>query len=137
MDTGALPGRSIGPNTDGLVDAGLANRPHLEQRVRTCPGMLCPFRGFDPARAEAVAARPLTIGAVTYKSVAAILENNLDRAPQALESTVVIGHPNVNSLPMRFSLLLRRRLDTERPSTACPRQRVQVNAHLSWSSSRR
>jgi len=57
--------------------------------------MLRLFRGLDPARAEAVAARAVAIGALTYKSVASILENNLDRAPQTSESTVVIDHPNV------------------------------------------
>ena len=87
--------RSIGPNTEGLVVAILANRPHPEQGFRTCLGMLRLFRGLDPARAEAVAARALAIGALTYKSVASILENNLDRSPQTSESTVVIDHPNV------------------------------------------
>ena len=87
--------RSIGPNTEGLVVAILANRPHPEQGFRTCFGVLRLFRGLDSARAEAVAARAVAIGALTYKSVASILENNLDRAPQTSESTVVIDHPNV------------------------------------------
>jgi transposase len=87
--------RSIGPNAEGLVVAVLANRPHPEQGFRTCLGVLRLFRGLDPARAEAVAARALAIGALTYKSVASILENNLDRAPQATESGTVIAHPNV------------------------------------------
>jgi transposase len=87
--------RSIGPNTEGLVVAVLANKPHPEQGFRTCLGVLRLFRGLDPARAEAVAARALAIGALTYKSVASILENNLDRAPQTSEDTVLIDHPNV------------------------------------------
>jgi hypothetical protein len=65
-----------------------ANRPHPEQGFRTCLGVLRLFRGLEPARA-------LAIGALTYKSVASILENNLDRAPQATESPTVIAHPNV------------------------------------------
>jgi transposase len=87
--------RSIGPNTEGLVIAVLANRPHPEQGFRTCLGVLRLFRGLDPARAEAVAARALAIGALTYKSVASILKNNLDRAPQAAESSTVIEHQNL------------------------------------------
>jgi transposase len=87
--------RSIGPNTEGLVVAVLANRPHPEQGFRTCLGMLRLFRGIDAARAEAVAARAIAIGALTYKSVASILENNLDRTPQATESSTVIAHPNL------------------------------------------
>jgi transposase len=87
--------RSIGPNTEGLVVAVLANRPHPEQGFRTCLGELRLFRGLDVARAEAVAARALAIGALTYKSVASILQNNLDRAPQASEGGVVIAHQNL------------------------------------------
>jgi len=87
--------RSIGPNTEGLVIAVLANRPHPKQGFRTCLGVLRLFRGLDPTRAEAVAARALAIGALTYKSVASILKNNLDRAPQAAESSTVIEHQNL------------------------------------------
>jgi transposase len=87
--------RSIGPNTEGLIVALLANRPHPEQGFRTCLGVLRLFRGLDPARAESVAARAVAIGALTYKSVASILHNNLDRAPQAAESGTVIAHPNL------------------------------------------
>src|SRR3984893_2865072 len=86
---------SIGPNTETLVIAVLANRPHPEQGFRTCLGVLRLFRGIDPARAEAVAARALAIGALTYKSVASILKNNLDRAPPAAESSTVIEHQNL------------------------------------------
>ena len=87
--------RSIGPNTEGLVIAVLANRPHPEQGFRTCLGVLRLFRGLAPARAEAVAARAVAIGALTYKSVASILETNLDRASQAADNATVIEHPNV------------------------------------------
>jgi len=87
--------RSIGPNTEGLIVALLANRPHPEQGFRTCLGVLRLFRGLDPARAEAVAARALAIGALTYKSVASILNNNLDRVSQPIESTTVSAHPNI------------------------------------------
>jgi transposase len=87
--------RSIGANTEALVIAVLANRPHPEQGFRTCLGVLRLFRGIDPARAEAVAARALAIGALTYKSVASILKNKLDRAPPAAESSTVIEHQNL------------------------------------------
>jgi transposase len=87
--------RSIGANTEALVIAVLANRPHPEQGFRTCLGVLRLFRGIDPARAEAVAARALAIGALTYKSVASILQNNLDRASPAAESSTVIEHQNL------------------------------------------
>ena len=87
--------RAIGPNTEGLVIAVLASRPHPEQGFRTCLGILRLFRGLDPARAEAVSARAVAIGALTYKSLASILAHNLDRAQRQPESAAVIDHPNV------------------------------------------
>ena len=57
--------------------------------------MLRLFRGLDPARAESVAARALAIGALTYKSIASILQHNLDRAAASADSDTVIEHPNV------------------------------------------
>ena len=44
----------IGPNTEGLISAVLASRPHPEQGFRTCLGILRSYRGLDPARVEAV-----------------------------------------------------------------------------------
>jgi transposase len=87
--------RSIGPDTEGLVIAVLANRPHPEQGFRTCLGILRLFRGLDPARAEAVSARAVAIGALTYKSIASILAHNLDRTPRQPGRATVIDHPNV------------------------------------------
>ncbi len=46
--------RDIGPNTEALILAVLARRPHPEQGFRTCLGVLRLFRGIDAARAEAV-----------------------------------------------------------------------------------
>lgn len=87
-------GRSIGPNTEGLVSAILANRPHPEQGFRTCLGVLRLFKDLDPQRAELVAARALAIGALTYKSIASIIANNLDRRARVVEDPVV-DHPNL------------------------------------------
>ena len=89
--------RSIGPNTEGLIVAVLANRPHPEQGFRTCLGVLRLFRGIDPARAEAVSARAVEIGALNYKSIASILANKLDRRPFSPDrrTGAVIDHPNV------------------------------------------
>ena len=74
----------------------LANRPHPEQGFRTCLGMLRLFRGLDAARAETVSARALEIGALSYKSIASILANNLDRQPSlaAADGTAIL-HSNI------------------------------------------
>ena len=88
--------RAIGPNSEGLIVAILANRPHPEQGFRTCLGVLRLFRGLDPVRAEAASAHALEIGALTYKSIASILEHNLDRRPRARAADgAAIVHPNI------------------------------------------
>jgi transposase len=89
-------GASIGAETEGLVIAILANRPHPEQGFRTCLGVLRLFKDLDRARAETVAARAVAIGALTYKSIASIIATKLDRTtPAATEPQAVVTHPNL------------------------------------------
>ena len=73
-------GAKIGPNTEGLIVAVLASRPHPEQGFRTCLGILRSYRGVDPARVEAVSARALELGALNCKSVASLLTQKRDKA---------------------------------------------------------
>jgi transposase len=88
--------RTIGPTTESLIIAVLANRPHPEQGFRTCLGVLRLFRGIERARAEAVAAHALAIGAFNYRSIASILTNNLDRnQPASTSPTSVLQHLNL------------------------------------------
>jgi transposase len=87
-------GRSIGQNTEGLVLAILANRPHPEQGFRTCLGVLRLFKDLDPERVELIAARAVAVGALTYKSIASIIANKLDRSARATDEAVV-DHPNL------------------------------------------
>ena len=87
-------GRSIGPNTEGLVLAILANRPHPEQGFRTCLGVLRLFKDIDPERAELIAARAVAVSALTYKSIASIIANKLERSPRDTEDAI-IEHPNL------------------------------------------
>lgn len=70
-------GASIGPNTEGLITAILAARPHPEQGFRSCLGVLRLYKVLDMVTAEAVSTRALTIGALTYKSIASIIANRL------------------------------------------------------------
>ena len=57
--------------------------------------MLRLFKDLDPARAEKVAARAVAIGALTYKSIASIIANKLDRTPATAEPQAVIAHANL------------------------------------------
>lgn len=63
----------IGPNTESLIAAVLASRPHPEQGFRTCLGILRSYRGLDPARVEAVSGRAVELGILNCKGVAALL----------------------------------------------------------------
>jgi len=88
--------RDIGPNTEALILAVLARRPHPEQGFRTCIGVLRLFRGIEAARAEAVSSRAIEVGVLTYASVASILKHRLDKSasPQAADGTPLL-HGNI------------------------------------------
>jgi transposase len=86
----------IGPNTEGLVIAVLASRPHPEQGFRTCLGILRLYRGVDPARAEAVSVRALEIGALTCNSIASILAHKRDKtASNDVAQKTLFEHVNL------------------------------------------
>jgi transposase len=88
--------RGIGPNTEALIIAVLARRPHPEQGFRTCLGVLRLFRGLEAVRVEAVSLRAVEIGALAYASIASILKHRLDQSasPQAAEDTPLM-HENI------------------------------------------
>lgn len=83
----------MGPNTEGLIIAILARRPHPEQGFRSCLGILRLFRDLDRERAEAVSTHAVEIGAFTYRSVASILETGLDR--RKASPSAIIEHANL------------------------------------------
>jgi transposase len=89
--------KTVGPATETLIIAVLANRPHPEQGFRTCLGILRLYRGVETARAERVSVAALNIGAFTYRSVASILANNIKppSARKEAESVNLFDHPNI------------------------------------------
>lgn len=87
---------SVGPSTEGLVIAILANRPHPEHGFRTCLGVLRLFRDLRPSQAEAVSARALEIGAFAYRAVAAIAARQAAAATRPpTEAAAIIEHSNL------------------------------------------
>lgn len=91
---------SVGPQTEGLVLAILAARPHPEQGFRTCLGVLRLYRDVDKVRAETVSARALAIGGLNYKSIASLLslsrKAELATRPAArTQPAAVAHHPNL------------------------------------------
>lgn len=87
-------GASIGPNTEGLVIAVLASRPHPEQGFRTCLGILRLFRDIACERAEAVSARAVEIGGLNCKSIASLLASH-KAAKNSTEPSAIIDHANL------------------------------------------
>ena len=90
----------IGPNSEGLILAVLAGRPHPEQGFRTCLGILRLFRGVSKDRAEAVSAHALAIGALNPRSVASIIATGAERKAHkhgqvADDGTAVVTHANI------------------------------------------
>jgi transposase len=85
-------GGSIGPETEGLVIAILANRSHPEQGFRACLGVLRLFKPLEPARAEAVAAHAVAAGVLTCKGIASLIASRHSRADTRAQ---VIDHPNL------------------------------------------
>ncbi len=78
----SLIGRAsrVGPNTAVLVERMMRDRPHPEQGYRSAMGVISLARRYEPERIEAACERALTINAVSYSSLAAILRSGLDRA---------------------------------------------------------
>lgn len=75
----------FGANTAILVERMMRDRPHPEQGYRSAFGILSLARRYERDRLEAACARALTINAITYSSVKAILKSGLDRVPPAAE----------------------------------------------------
>lgn len=85
--------KKTGPSTAKLVEEIMKSRVHPQQGFNACLGILHLNRQYEAERIEAACARALSMRACTYKSVKAILRNNLDR--QQLEP-----EPRQTSLPL-------------------------------------
>ncbi|WP_457580274.1 Mu transposase domain-containing protein [Ensifer canadensis] len=87
-------GASIGPQTEGLVVAILASRPHPEQGFRTCLGILRLYRDITRDRAEAVSARAVEIGGLTCKTITSLISTHKS-ARHSTEPAAVMEHVNL------------------------------------------
>jgi transposase len=75
----------IGPNAAILVERMMRDRPHPEQGYRSAMGILSLAPRYGPQRLDAACERALSINAIAYSSVNAILKSGLDRAPPTPE----------------------------------------------------
>jgi transposase len=87
-------GASIGPQTEGLITAILASRPHPEQGFRTCLGILRLYRDIGQDRAEAVSARAVEIGGLNSKTIASLIATYKGKT-SATEPAAVVEHANL------------------------------------------
>ena len=69
----------VGPATARVVAEILESRPHPEQGYRACLGVMRLRERYPDERIERACLRALTLRAVSYRSVQAILKNNRDR----------------------------------------------------------
>jgi transposase len=103
---GRTPSRLIedaqqtGPCTGELVEAILAAKPHPEMGYRSCLGILRLAKTYPAERMEAAARRALRARAYSYRSMASILKNQLDRLPGGVPSgSGAPGDPPVAPTP--------------------------------------
>jgi transposase len=92
-------GETVGPQTAALISGILERRPHPEQGYRSCLGLMRLAKEYDPERLEAAAARAVSAGAFSFRSVKNILSRGLERAPFTPpakgEGTLVLFHEHV------------------------------------------
>lgn len=89
--------KKTGPATAKLVEEIMRQRAHPQQGFKACLGILHLNRHYEDQRIEAACARALRMRACSYKSVAAILKNNLDHEAVEIEDrqTSLPLHGNV------------------------------------------
>lgn len=88
--------KRTGPATAAVVEEIMRRHIHPQQGFRACLGLLHLSRRYEAKRVEAACARALRVRACTYKSVKAILHNNLDRdAPAETEQRALPLHGNI------------------------------------------
>ena len=74
----------------------LSDRPHPEQGYRSCLGILRLAKEYSDARLEAACGISLSVRARSYRHVASVLKNGLDRVdPDAPETTTPVVHENI------------------------------------------
>jgi len=75
----------IGVNAAALVERMMCQRPHPEQGYRSAMRIISLALRYDRDRLEAACERALTINAISYSSVSAILKSGLDRTRPAAD----------------------------------------------------
>lgn len=72
-------GASLGPSVGLLVEKVLSATKHPEQRYRSAMGIIRLGKKYDNQRLEKASRRALELGSHSYKFVAEMLKNNMDK----------------------------------------------------------
>ena len=90
-------GKTIGENTECLMEKIMSSRRHVEHGYRACLGILHLSKKYSPQRLEKACARALYIGGISYRSVKSILKNHLDGQEVVSEkiSSRSVRHENI------------------------------------------
>jgi len=72
---------SVGPRVGEVAAAIMRRRTHPETGYRACMGVIRLADRYGRERVDGACGRALAIGSPTFKSVAGLLKNGLDRAP--------------------------------------------------------
>src|SRR5438874_10632190 len=86
--------QAVGPDAT-VLDIILCSRPHPEQGLRSCVGILRLVKRYGAERVDAACARALVLGTRSYTSVAAILKNRRERAPNGAAELPLLIHENI------------------------------------------
>jgi transposase len=73
-----------GPNTAALGEGIMRSRPHTQHGFRSCRGIIRLGEKYGYDRLENACARAVRYHAFSYRSVEAILKNNLDSVDQEI-----------------------------------------------------
>jgi len=88
---------SMGPHVINLAKAIMASKPHPQQGLQSCRGLVKLAKEYGADRLDAGCQRALAVQALSYKSLKSILKNCLDKlslpAPQPLART--LSHLNI------------------------------------------
>jgi len=88
--------RKIGPQTEALTDKLLHSRAHPQQAYRAILGILRLGKSYGDDRLEAACQRALYFNAMSYRSIASILKNNLDKKTLTTKAeTPPVSHDNI------------------------------------------
>ncbi|WP_439557852.1 IS21 family transposase [Dyadobacter sp.] len=87
----------VGPATGSYIDGVLKGRQFTEQTFNSCRGILRLGSIYGKERLEAACQRAVHAGSYSYKTLANILANNLDKAPQ-LTQTALFQTPDHDNI---------------------------------------